>query len=65
MRPANVRRMSFRTPALIALLFGALAGGGVVRVSVDPESDRLCFRSEGRKAAAESAESPVKAPSER
>ena len=32
------------------LLFGALAGGGVVRVSVDPESDRLRFRSEGRKA---------------
>ena len=36
------------------LLFGALARGGVVRVSVDPEADRLRFRSEGRKAAGES-----------
>src|SRR4029453_12200331 len=33
------------------LLFGALAGGGVVRVSVDSEADRLKFDSEGRKAA--------------
>jgi len=33
------------------LLFGALAAGGVVRVSVDPEADRLSFRSEGRKTA--------------
>ncbi len=33
------------------LLFGSLAAGGTVRVSVDPESDRLAFASEGRKAA--------------
>jgi ATP-dependent Clp protease ATP-binding subunit ClpA len=46
------------------LLFGALAGGGVVRVGVDPESDRLCFRSEGRKVAVPSTQSPREAPSE-
>jgi len=35
------------------ILFGALAGGGVVHVSVDPESDRLKFASEGRRSASE------------
>jgi ATP-dependent Clp protease ATP-binding subunit ClpA len=35
------------------LLFGALSSGGTVHVSVDPESDRLKFASEGRKAAGE------------
>jgi ATP-dependent Clp protease ATP-binding subunit ClpA len=38
------------------LLFGALARGGVVRVSVDPEADRLKFSSEGRSAALEPTE---------
>jgi ATP-dependent Clp protease ATP-binding subunit ClpA len=46
------------------LLFGALAGGGVVRVGVDPETDRLSFRSEARKAAADSAKSAREVPSE-
>jgi hypothetical protein len=32
------------------LLFGPLAGNGVVRVGVDPESDRPKFASEGRRA---------------
>jgi ATP-dependent Clp protease ATP-binding subunit ClpA len=38
------------------LLFGALSAGGTVRVSVDPEADRLKFTSESRKTAAGSAE---------
>jgi ATP-dependent Clp protease ATP-binding subunit ClpA len=41
------------------LLFGALAGGGVVRVSVDPESDRLEFTSESRKSPAEREREPA------
>jgi len=40
------------------LLFGPLARGGVVRVGVDPEADRLCFTSAGRRAATGS-DSPV------
>ncbi|HVN36993.1 MAG TPA: ATP-dependent Clp protease ATP-binding subunit ClpA [Myxococcota bacterium] len=38
------------------LLFGALAGGGVVRVDVDREEGRLSFRTEDRSASGESAQ---------